>query len=56
MSWSAANEEIAKLEAHNGEYTIEDDGIEEVIEPTAEEHLAALEAAVLEMIGVTLNG
>lgn len=26
MSWSEANEEIAKREAHNGEYAIEDDG------------------------------
>lgn len=26
MSWSEANEEIAKKEAYNGEYTIEDDG------------------------------
>ena len=29
-----ANEEIAKKEAYNGEYTIEDDGVEEVTEPT----------------------
>ena len=26
MPWSESNEEIAKNEAHNGEYTIEDDG------------------------------
>lgn len=26
MSWSETNEEIAKREAYNGEYTIEDDG------------------------------
>ena len=26
MPWNAENEELAKLEAHNGEYTIEDDG------------------------------
>ena len=26
MGWNEANEEIAKSEAHNGEYTIEDDG------------------------------
>ena len=26
MTWSEANEEIAKREAYNGEYTIEDDG------------------------------
>lgn len=34
MGWSEANEEIAKREAHNGEYTIEDDGVEEIGEPT----------------------
>ena len=26
MPWNEANEEIAKREAYNGEYTIEDDG------------------------------
>ena len=26
MDWNEANEEIAKKEAHNGEYNIEDDG------------------------------
>lgn len=26
LGWSEANEEIAKIEAYNGEYTIEDDG------------------------------
>lgn len=29
MGWNEANEEIAKREAYNGEYTIEDDGVEE---------------------------
>lgn len=57
MPWSEANEEIAKKEAVNGEYTIEDDGHpEDVAEPTAEERLAALESAMLEMIGVAVNG
>ena len=53
MDWSEINEEIAKKEAFNGEYTIEDcEPIEpeEKIEPTAEERLAALESAMLEMI------
>ncbi len=27
MTWNEANEEIAKREAYNGEYTIEDDGM-----------------------------
>ena len=26
MPWSEANEAIAKSEAHNGQYTVEDDG------------------------------
>lgn len=29
MDWNETNEEIAKREAHNGEYTIEDDGTPE---------------------------
>lgn len=33
MEWNEANEEIAKREAYNGEYTIEDDGQPD---PTAE--------------------
>ena len=40
------NEEIAKCEAYNGKYTIEDDGVEEIITPTTEERVEALEAAV----------
>lgn len=40
------NVEIAKREAYNGEYTIEDDGIEEITAPTTEERVEALEAAV----------
>ena len=46
MGWNEANEEIAKKEAYNGEYTIEDDGVEEVSTPTSEERIEALEAAV----------
>ena len=42
MTWSEAHEEIAKKEAHNGDYTIEDDGQETVAEPTAEEILNAM--------------
>ena len=30
IPWSEANEEIAKSESYNGEYTIEDDGKEEI--------------------------
>lgn len=34
IGWNEANEEIAKKEAYNGEYTIEDDGVEETATPT----------------------
>lgn len=56
MGWSEANEEIAKKEACNGEYTIVDDGTEPVALPTQEDRLSALESAVLEMMGVTADG
>ena len=47
MVWNEVNEETAKQEAYNGEYTIEDDGEPEpVVEPTTEELLNA-------MLGVT---
>lgn len=43
MGWNEANEEIAKKEAHNGEYTIEDDGRPEPMEePTTDEILNAM--------------
>lgn len=42
MGWNEANEEIAKAEAYNGEYTIEDDGVEEVSEPTAQDDTDAM--------------
>ena len=50
MPWSEANEETAKAQAHNGEYTIEDDGEEETVTPEA--RIAELEDA-LDML---LNG
>lgn len=55
MTWSEANEEIAKKEADNGEYTVEDDGQPEpVAQPTAEERVAELEEALaLLLSGVT---
>lgn len=57
VAWSEKNEEIAKKEAYNGEYTIEDDTQEEFAEPTTEERLDALEAAMLEMaLGGVGNG
>ena len=43
MGWNEINEETAKKEAHNGEYTIEDDGKPEpVAEPSADDVLNAL--------------
>ena len=50
MTWSEANEEVAKREACNGEYTIEDDGLE--LLPTDTQRIAELEEA-LDML---LNG
>ena len=41
MEWSKANEEIAKREAYNGEYSIVDDGMEEVIKPTPLDRIEA---------------
>ena len=56
MPWNESNEEIAKAEADNGEYTVEDDGLEEYTAPTESERLEALEAAMLELMGVTEDG
>lgn len=50
MGWNEANEQIAKREAYNGEYTIEDDGIEEVVEPTQLDRIEA-QVAYLAMMG-----
>ena len=41
MPLSEANEEIAKREAYNGIYTIEDDGVEEISEPTWQDRIEA---------------
>lgn len=46
LPYSEENEEIAKQEAYNGEYTIEDDGVEETIESTPEERIKELEEAL----------
>ena len=57
MTWNEINEEIAKREAYNGEYEIVDDGESEpVAEPTDKERLEALEMAMLEMMGVFVDG
>lgn len=45
--YSEANEEIAKREAYNGEYTIEDDGQPEPEQPMSDaERIAQLEEAL----------
>ena len=56
IDWNKTNEEIAKCEAYNGEYTIEDDGVEEIVAVTTEERISALEEAMLEVLGVITNG
>lgn len=56
MDWNEANEEIAKKEAYNGEYTIEDDGQPEPeAQPASEaERISDLEEAMeLLLSGVT---
>lgn len=55
MGLNEENEAIAKAEAHNGEYTIEDDGEPEpAAEPTPDERIAELEEALaLLLSGVT---
>lgn len=45
IEWNQANEEIAKQEAYNGEYAVEDDGIEKIDSLTIEERVKALEKA-----------
>ena len=42
LGWSESNEELAKREAYNGEYTIEDDGQPEP-PPTTEQRVSDLE-------------
>lgn len=46
LGWSKANEEIAKSEAYNGEYTIEDDGKPEPVIPPTNAELASSLASV----------
>lgn len=54
MGWNEVNEEIVKREADAGKYTIEDDGVEEIVEPTPEERIQELEEALaLLLSGVT---
>jgi hypothetical protein len=47
----AANVEIAKKEAYNSEYTIEDDGVEEVVTPTQLDYVESQVAYLAMMTG-----
>ena len=47
LDWSEANEELAKREAYNGEYTIEDDGQPEP-PPTTEQRVSDLEEQLVQ--------
>ena len=49
LSWSEANEEIAKQEAETG-YTIDDDGAAETLTLTQAERIAELEAALAQLL------
>ena len=52
LGWNALNEELAKMEAYQGEYTIEDDGQPEPATDT--QRIAELEEALeLLLSGVT---
>ncbi len=54
LPYSEENLEYAKAIAANGEYTIEDDGVEEVTVQTQDERIAELEEALeLLLSGVT---
>lgn len=50
LPWSEANEEIAKKEAYNGEYTIEDDGVEKPVSEKIAELKAQLSATDYKVI------
>lgn len=47
MGWSESNEESAKREAYNGEYTIEDDG-EPDPPPTTEQRVSDIEEQLIQ--------
>lgn len=54
MGWNEANEEIAKREAFNGEYTVEEVNDVEPVPVTQEERIAELEEALAMLLsGVT---
>lgn len=59
LDWSEANEEIAQREAHNGQYTIKDDGkVKTVVEQIAElkKQLSATDYKVIKCAECQLTG
>ena len=56
MGWNEVNEEIAKAEAYKGEYTIEDNGIEEVVKPTQLDMIEAQVTYTAMMTDTLLEG
>jgi hypothetical protein len=55
LGWSEANEKIAKAEAYNGEYTVEDDGQPEPA-PTQLDRIEAQTAYTAMMTDTLLEG
>ena len=55
MRWSEANEQIAKAEAYNGEYTVEDDGAPEPA-PTQFDRIEAQTTYTAMMTDTLLEG
>lgn len=55
LGWSEANEKIAKAEAYNGEYTIEDDGTPEPA-PTQLDRIEAQTTYTAMMTDTLLEG
>lgn len=55
MTWSEANEATAKRESYNGEYTIEDDGVEDIQEPTQADKFEAQLTYTAMMTGTLLE-
>lgn len=55
LPYSETTEEIAKKEAYKGEYTIEDDGIEDIQEPTKEDKFEAQLTYTAMMTGTLLE-
>jgi hypothetical protein len=54
MGWNERNEEIAKKEAYNGEYTVEDDGIPEIEETPTQLDIIEAQVAYTAMMTDTL--